>query len=82
MRGIVRAAAAVSVLALLAAGCAKPAAKSNTPTAAKFKACMVTDIGGVHDKSFNQSAWEGMLAAQTAEPTKVHVIYLPSNSSA
>ncbi len=82
MTGTFKAAAALSVLALLAVGCAKPAAKSNNPTTAKFLACMVTDIGGVHDKSFNQSAWEGMLAAQSAEPTKVHSIYLPSNSSA
>ncbi|HEY4601615.1 MAG TPA: BMP family protein [Cerasibacillus sp.] len=27
-----------------------------------FKAAMVTDIGGVDDKSFNQSAWEGLNA--------------------
>ena len=82
MRGTVRAAAALGVLALLAAGCAKPAPKSNTPTTAKFKACMVTDIGGVNDKSFNQSSWAGMQAAQAAEPTKIHSIYLPSSSSA
>nr|WP_276608220.1 BMP family protein [Aquibacillus halophilus] len=30
--------------------------------AADFKAGMVTDIGGVDDKSFNQSAWEGLVA--------------------
>jgi basic membrane protein A len=82
VRGIVRAAATLSVLALLAAGCAKPAAKSNTPTAAKFKACMVTDIGGINDKSFNQSSWAGMQAAQSAQPTKIEARYLPSASSA
>ena len=65
MRGTVRAAAALSVLALLAAGCAKPAPKA-PKTAAKFKACMVTDIGGIHDKSFNQTSWAGMQAAQAA----------------
>ncbi|MFL6558938.1 MAG: BMP family ABC transporter substrate-binding protein, partial [Bacillus sp. (in: firmicutes)] len=26
----------------------------------KFSVAMVTDIGGVDDKSFNQSAWEGL----------------------
>ncbi len=57
MRGTVKAAAALGVVALLAAGCAKPAAKSPTTTkAAKFLACMVTDIGGINDKSFNQSS--------------------------
>jgi basic membrane protein A len=43
---------------------------------------MVTDIGGINDKSFNQSSWAGMQAAQAAAPTKVHSIYLPSTSSA
>ena len=27
-----------------------------------FTVAMVTDIGGVDDKSFNQSAWEGLVA--------------------
>src|SRR5215471_18037881 len=43
---------------------------------------MVTDIGGIHDKSFNQSSWAGMQAAQAAEPSKIRVEYLPSTSSA
>jgi len=31
-----------------------------TPTeVAKFKACEVTDTGGVDDKSFNATAWKG-----------------------
>ncbi len=80
MRRSLKAAAALSVLALLAAGCAKPAAKSTTATT--FKACMVTDIGGINDKSFNQSSWAGMTAAQSAEPTKIHSIYLQSTSAA
>ena len=82
MRGTFRAAAALSVLALVVAGCAKPAPKAPAAAAAKFKACMVTDIGGINDKSFNQSSWAGMQAAQKAEPTKIHSIYLPSTSSA
>jgi basic membrane protein A and related proteins len=82
VRGTVKAAAALGVVALLAAGCAKPAAKSTTTAAAKFKACMVTDIGGINDKSFNQSSWAGMKAAQRAEPTKIHAQFLPSTSSA
>ena len=28
--------------------------------AADFSAVIVTDVGGVDDKSFNQSAWEGL----------------------
>ena len=28
----------------------------------QFTVAMVTDVGGVDDKSFNQSAWEGLQA--------------------
>ncbi|WP_186577413.1 BMP family lipoprotein [Aquibacillus kalidii] len=34
----------------------------NTEEASDIKVGMVTDIGGVDDKSFNQSAWEGLQA--------------------
>ncbi len=33
------------------------------PTGAKLKVGLVTDVGGVNDKSFNQSAWEGVQKA-------------------
>ena len=32
---------------------------------ASFKACMVTDTGGIDDKSFNAAAWQGMQKAQS-----------------
>ncbi len=32
--------------------------------AADFSAAMITDVGGVNDQSFNQSAWEGLQSAQ------------------
>ncbi|MFW6092203.1 MAG: BMP family ABC transporter substrate-binding protein, partial [Actinomycetota bacterium] len=37
--------------------------------AEEFVSCMVTDEGGVDDRSFNQSAWEGMQAAEEAGVT-------------
>ena len=40
---------------------------------------MVTDTGGINDKSFNQSAWEGMQEAQAANPA-ITVKYLQSTS--
>jgi basic membrane protein A len=40
---------------------------------------MVTDTGGINDKSFNQSAWEGMQEAATANPN-VSVKYLQSTT--
>ncbi len=88
MRGILRAVVAVSAVALLAAACSsapKSPSGSSTKTStasAKFLGCMVTDTGGIDDKSFNQSSWEGMHAAQAAEPSKIQITYLPSTTSA
>ena len=42
---------------------------------------MVTDTGGINDKSFNQSAWQGMQEAQAANPN-VQVKYLQSTTQA
>jgi basic membrane protein A len=36
---------------------------SGSGAASNFKACMVTDTGGIDDKSFNASAWAGMQAS-------------------
>ena len=40
---------------------------------------MVTDTGGINDKSFNQSAWAGMQAAAAANPS-IQVKYLQSTT--
>ncbi|MCW2896647.1 MAG: basic rane lipoprotein [Actinomycetia bacterium] len=45
----------------------------------KFLGCMVTDTGGINDKSFNQSAWQGMQQAAAANPN-VTVKYLQSTT--
>jgi basic membrane protein A len=50
--------------------------------ATKFKACVVTDTGGINDKSFNESAWNGALEAYAADPSMAKPIYLQSESSA
>lgn len=49
-------------------------------TGKDFKIGMVTDVGGVNDKSFNQSAWEGLkkVTAETSAETK----YLESKGDA
>jgi basic membrane protein A and related proteins len=89
VRRKITAVAAFSILALLAAACGsggKPASSSSSgtgaATAGKFLGCMVTDTGGIDDKSFNQSSWEGMQAAAAADPSKIQVTYLPSSTSA
>ena len=35
---------------------------TGTTEAKDFSIAMITDVGGVDDKSFNQSAWEGIQA--------------------
>jgi basic membrane protein A len=74
-------AAGAAIVALAAAGCGSkstPKASAGAPTTtssaaatssgaanASFSACMVTDTGGIDDKSFNASAWKGMQDAQS-----------------
>ena len=62
----------LTALALLLAACPAPAAMPATDSgsgdsadgmAADFKVGLVTDVGRVNDRSFNQSAWEGVLEA-------------------
>src|SRR4030095_7382511 len=37
--------------------------------AKKYVACMVTDIGGIDDRSFNTSAWKGLQNAKAQQPS-------------
>ena len=53
---------AVAVLTLSACG---PAATTVAPTAVPFRVGFVTDTGGIADKAFNQTQWEGILRATT-----------------
>ena len=92
MRGTVRLAAGLSVVALLAAACgssgssssASPSAAASSSSSAsssgKFLACMVTDTGGINDKSFNQSSYAGVTAAAAAD-SNITPKYLQSNST-
>ncbi len=81
MRKAFQATAALGAVALLAAGCAKPSSSTPTSTTTShFLGCMVTDTGGINDKSFNQSSWEGMQAAAAAN-SNITIKYLPSTST-
>ncbi|MGH3248541.1 MAG: BMP family lipoprotein [Trebonia sp.] len=68
-----------------AAGATSAAASTGASSTASgsasgsFLGCMVTDTGGINDKSFNQSAWEGMQQAAAANPS-ISVKYLPSTT--
>ena len=93
MRQSIRVGAVLTVAALLSAACGS-SPKSSSPsssssssstsasTAGKFLGCMVTDTGGIDDKSFNGSSWQGMQQAQATDPSKITVKYLQSTSSA
>jgi basic membrane protein A len=54
---------AVGLAALAACGEAPTENGGDDNADASFTACMVTDSGGVDDKSFNESSWAGMQAA-------------------
>lgn len=68
---------AILVLASMLLAACKPAAPApEAPAAPKFKACQVTDTGGIDDKSFNATAWLGMQRAQ--KDFGIEVQYLES----
>ncbi len=62
------------------AACGQKAADSSS-AAPKIRIGMVTDVGGVNDKSFNQTSWEG-LQALAAEDPSFEVKYLESKTDA
>jgi basic membrane protein A len=73
-------------LTLAAAACGKapedtPTAGGSASAAAAYKACMVTDTGGIDDKSFNASAWAGIQAAK-AGASNIDPKYVSSSSEA
>jgi basic membrane protein A and related proteins len=94
VRGTLRTVAALSAVALLAAcgssttassPSAKPSASASSggagaSTTSKFKACMVTDTGGIDDRSFNASSWQGVQQAVATDPSKITGTYLQSSS--
>jgi len=62
--------AAAGGLAFGVTACSKPPAETpgTGQSAGTYKACMVTDTGGIDDRSFNASSWAGMEAAKAANP--------------
>jgi basic membrane protein A len=70
---------AVSGLALVAAACSKPPASTPTQSAGTYKACMVTDTGGIDDRSFNASSWAGLEAAK-AQNANIATSYTASTA--
>jgi len=83
--------AALGAASLLVAGCSKPSSStatdqpsdsggsSSAAATGSLKACMVLDVGGVDDHSFNQSSWGGLEAANKANPN-IKISFVPSSS--
>jgi basic membrane protein A and related proteins len=83
----IAAALAASGLTFAAAACGSaPTTPSATSTAAtkSYQACMVTDTGGLDDKSFNASAWKGMQAAAATnlQGVKINIKNVASGTAA
>ena len=72
------------LMSTLLVGCGGGTTEDNAGTdgngEAALKVAMVTDVGGVNDQSFNQSAWEGLQRAQA--DLGVNVSYKESNQDA
>jgi basic membrane protein A len=62
-----------------ASSSASSTSTSSASTTGKFLGCMVTDTGGIDDRSFNASSWQGMQEAATAD-SNIKVTYLQSTT--
>jgi basic membrane protein A len=76
--------AVVAVVTLAAACGSKPDSStggsgSSTSAGKAVNACMVLDTGGVDDRSFNQTSYAGLQAANKADPN-IKISYVPSNT--
>jgi basic membrane protein A and related proteins len=82
MRTIATTVAAVAALVLPVAGVGSSSAATlpgSSSAAAKFSGCLVTNTAGIH-QGLNKVAWQGMKAAEAAEPNKITVRYLVSQT--
>lgn len=76
---------AVGSLVLAVAACGKPPASNSGSSGGassggkSVHACMVTDTGGINDRSFNAAAWAGMQAAQK-QNSNIKVDYVQSKA--
>ncbi|GGM25305.1 BMP family ABC transporter substrate-binding protein [Micromonospora sonchi] len=70
-------------LVLSAAACGEAPDEDNNAGSGgeKYTACMVTDVGGIDDKSFNASAWKGLEQAK-AENSNIDIKHTASKAEA
>jgi len=75
------AALAAGGLTVAVAGCGEAPEEPGTggSTEETYRACMVTDIGGIDDRSFNASAWAGLEQAAAEQPA-IDATYVASDA--
>ena len=64
---------------IILTACGEAPEEGSDDAEASFQACMVTDSGGVDDKSFNESSWAGMQAAEE-ENSDIEVSFKESSN--
>ena len=72
--------AAVFVALALAVVAGRPGSSAHAAPAKTFKVGLVTDIGGIHDKGFNQLSYAGLKRAQAKLGVQGRVLLSKSNS--
>ena len=83
MKHFTRLATSAGIVALALAGCGgggTSGGSGKAQDASSFKACAVSDAGGWNDKSFNESAYDGLKAPQTGLGIQINTA--ESNSDA
>ena len=87
MKKMVRAAALAGVVALALAACGQAPEESGGDDAASpsesgsdFTGCMVTDAGGVDDRSFNAAAYAGLTSVEESEGIEVQLVESSADS--
>lgn len=69
----------LSLMALTSCAAEPTPSSSSAPTTTTL-ACLLSEVSGVNDKGFNQSAWEGLQAAAKADPT-IAIKYITAASN-
>ena len=67
-RRLTYAAAVCAISGLVLTACGEAPDEEDEQARGDYRACMVTDVGGIDDRSFNESAWAGLLAAANERP--------------
>lgn len=61
-------------------GCSSSTEEGTTDTSNTYELALITDVGTIDDKSFNQGAWEGLVAYAT-ENNITHKYYQPTEKT-